>query len=450
MECKGCGAGLDGDPLSRSWTCGYCATVTVNERFLSAYIHRTDFTAAHHLLQAAMAAFDAEEYAKAFSGFDKVIATDSACVDAWAYGAVAAARLATAQNFEQQARTSDTWMKRAKRLDPAGDVVVVSDGVCRQALSQTAYRALERNLREGNSAYFAFESIDRKDALRRRTECFERAFGFAARIFDYQPADSSILAGTIESVLTNEPKLTPGQRLPALVTQASHALETLEKINPVLARSSRTAASQASTVAIEDMSSESESAWVLPATVCGFTLGILTVLAILNSLLGLGRALALIPVLVLHGELWRLVTYPFVVGLAEWVSAAVVFSLFGLELERIWGSRRFLMFLLSCTVGGALALTVLSQGSWTAAFGPTATLGGILVSNALAFPNSCWRVSSFTIRTRYVAVALLLLSLRSAAVSPVSGGILLFFGSIASGFAYLRGVAKMPPDLRPS
>jgi tetratricopeptide (TPR) repeat protein len=237
MECKGCGAALTGDPLSRSWTCAYCATVTVNEKFLSVYIHQTDFTAAHHLLQSAMAAFDSGEYEKAFVAFDKVIATDSACVDAWAYGAVAAARLATAQNFEQQARTTHTWLDRARGLDPAGDVVVVSDGVCREALSKTAYRSVERNLREGNTAYFAYESTARQDAIRRRTECFERAFVYAEQILEFRPTDSAILGGTVAAVLKHEPLLPSGHRQPALVAIAREALEHLRTVSPGAARS---------------------------------------------------------------------------------------------------------------------------------------------------------------------------------------------------------------------
>jgi len=97
------------------------------------------------------------------------------------------------------------------------------------------------------------------------------------------------------------------------------------------------------------------------------------------------------PDLAWHGEVWRLLTYPFFEtdpfallfgGLVLWV--------FGRDLALAWGERRFLAAFLGLGAGAAAATSLLAlawprlhAGAWS---GPWPALDGLAVAWALLFP----------------------------------------------------------------
>ncbi len=87
---------------------------------------------------------------------------------------------------------------------------------------------------------------------------------------------------------------------------------------------------------------------------------------------------------------WQLLTYGFMHG----DLTHIAFNMFGLwmfgqDLERLWGPKRFLSFFLVCVVGaGAIQLLVAAlQGSVYPTVGASGGLFGILLAYGLTFPN---------------------------------------------------------------
>lgn len=236
MQCKGCGAALAGSPTASSWICNYCKTVNVNEHFLSVYAKNTDFTKSAKILEIAMAAFEADDFLRAFGKFEEVTEEDPTNIDAWSYGAVCSARMATAQNIDELAKTTFVWLQRAASIDAHAEVYVVANGVCRDELAATALRAIQRHFREGNDAYYAFRSTDNDLALKKQLNCFDRAYHIATKIFEMPPENSSLLGRIAFEVLSNTARLPRGTALPECADHARGALEVVKLVNPDLAR----------------------------------------------------------------------------------------------------------------------------------------------------------------------------------------------------------------------
>ena len=69
----------------------------------------------------------------------------------------------------------------------------------------------------------------------------------------------------------------------------------------------------------------------------------------------------LVPVLVVHGWIWQLVTYAFLhVGLLHILFNMLALWMFGAQLEQDWGYNIFLQFYFFCAVGGALTTIVVA------------------------------------------------------------------------------------------
>jgi membrane associated rhomboid family serine protease len=75
------------------------------------------------------------------------------------------------------------------------------------------------------------------------------------------------------------------------------------------------------------------------------------------------------PAAVWKGQLWRLVTWPFLEGEPiQLLFALLVFYWFGGELCRAWGQRKFLLIFFGFTVGVAAATTLIGRFLWAEVF----------------------------------------------------------------------------------
>src|SRR5882672_5007513 len=135
---------------------------------------------------------------------------------------------------------------------------------------------------------------------------------------------------------------------------------------------------------------------------------------------------------VVHGQLWRLATYMFVHGgffhilfnmLALWM--------FGVELERTWGSRYFLKYYFVCGVGAALTTVVLSflpgifgqQLYLSRTVGASGAVMGVLLAYALYFPNRpIYMYFVFPLPAKYFVMIIGAIDLLSS-MSASGGGI---------------------------
>ncbi len=108
-------------------------------------------------------------------------------------------------------------------------------------------------------------------------------------------------------------------------------------------------------------------------------------------------------------QLWRLVTYQFLHGSV----LHILFNMLGLfflgpTLERHWGSKRFLIFYLSCGVaGGLFYLLLVAIGFLPALYmvGASGAILGMLAACAILFPHFVVFIFLFPVPIRVAAIA---------------------------------------------
>ena len=102
---------------------------------------------------------------------------------------------------------------------------------------------------------------------------------------------------------------------------------------------------------------------------------------------------------------WQVLTYPLVHidGLA-WFFNMLMLYFFGSRLEDLWGMRRYIQFLLACTVAAAIVYVLLTLllGTSVPLMGMSSIAFGMLVAFGILFPNQrimLYFVAEVTMRT---------------------------------------------------
>jgi membrane associated rhomboid family serine protease len=134
---------------------------------------------------------------------------------------------------------------------------------------------------------------------------------------------------------------------------------------------------------------------------------------------------------------WQVLTYAFVHGnLTHLLFNMFGLYMFGSEVERVWGSARFLKYYLICALSGAVAQILFSMFSATRApmVGASASIFGLLIAFARLYPN------------RMVIPLFPPIPMRAPVFVAVYGGLELLLGvtGTAAGvahFAHLGGLA---------
>lgn len=129
----------------------------------------------------------------------------------------------------------------------------------------------------------------------------------------------------------------------------------------------------------------------VPSAVGGLIAGVVSV-SLLAALAGAGGLLALVPILVLDGQVWRLLTWTLLErGPLNVLFAGLTLFWFGGDLCRAWGPRRFLAtwFGLGAAAAAATCLLALAApGLGAAAFdGAWVVLSGMIVAWGLLYPD---------------------------------------------------------------
>jgi len=159
------------------------------------------------------------------------------------------------------------------------------------------------------------------------------------------------------------------------------------------------------------------------------------VLQMLLPMLPLSQLLALWPLDSGRFWPWQLVSYGFLHG----DMLHLFFNMFGLymfgsELERLWGTRRYIHMLLASVIAAALVQLVfnLVMGSRAPTVGASGALFGLLLSFGMLFPN------------RIIMPLFPPIPMKARTFVMVFGGIELLFGLLGSGgvahFAHLGGM----------
>jgi len=117
-------------------------------------------------------------------------------------------------------------------------------------------------------------------------------------------------------------------------------------------------------------------------------------------------------------QFWRLITYQFLhstSGFGHIFWNMLILFFFGPMLERLWGSRKFLVFYLVCGAAGGVLYPLLALAGWLRAaplIGASGAILGMLAAGAILFPNMRVLVMFiFPVRLRIVAVILALVSI---------------------------------------
>lgn len=158
---------------------------------------------------------------------------------------------------------------------------------------------------------------------------------------------------------------------------------------------------------------------------------------------------ALIPVDVVHGQVWQIITYSFLHGgffhilfnmLALWM--------FGAALDSYWGRRQFLEFYFFSVIGAAVTTIliayigngILGLVPGTMTYGASGGIFGILVAFAWHFGEQ--EVFMFplpiTIKAKYMVAILILIALAGAMSEAGGTAYVAHLGGALFGFLYLK------------
>ena len=147
--------------------------------------------------------------------------------------------------------------------------------------------------------------------------------------------------------------------------------------------------------------------------------------------------------------LWQPITYMFLhAGIFHLLFNMLALWMFGVELERTWGSRYFLRYYSICGIGAAMTTVLLSllPGSFGGQLYDSLTIGasgavyGILLAYALYFPSRpIYMYFVFPIPAKYFVAIIGAISLLSSMSGP-GGGIAhtTHLGGLVAGYLYLK------------
>ena len=163
--------------------------------------------------------------------------------------------------------------------------------------------------------------------------------------------------------------------------------------------------------------------------------------------------LALSPIGSGHFYPWQILTYMFLHGgflhiffnmLALWM--------FGVELEHLWGSRRFLVYYLLCGVGGAVTNLIVAPliGQTAPTVGASGAVFGVLLAFGVLFPDRpIYLYFLLPVKAKYFVSFYILWEL-FLGVTQTSDGVAHFahLGGAAVGFLYLLREVRLFPRRR--
>lgn len=187
--------------------------------------------------------------------------------------------------------------------------------------------------------------------------------------------------------------------------------------------------------------------WLLIST-CAITILYLTLQTLQTGLFL--QHLILVPAAVIQRfALWQPLTYVFVHGgMMHLLWNMLALWMFGAELERTWGTRRFLRFYFACGfIAGLMVISaaLIFGGMGDATLGASGAILGLLVGYAIVFPERTI-LFGFLIpmKSKYfvmiIAAVVIFQSFSSVAGGrPTGVAVMAHVGGLAAGYFLLRG-----------
>jgi len=149
---------------------------------------------------------------------------------------------------------------------------------------------------------------------------------------------------------------------------------------------------------------------------------------------------------------WQLVSYMFLhdpFGFTHILFNMLTLFMFGADLERTWGTRRFLQFYFVCGIGAGICVVVANAlfGTLdTRTIGASGAIYGVLLAFGLLFPNATVLFSFlFPIKAKYFVMILGAIAFMSSLGASGSGvSHVAHLGGMVFGYFYLRsGFARL-------
>jgi membrane associated rhomboid family serine protease len=167
--------------------------------------------------------------------------------------------------------------------------------------------------------------------------------------------------------------------------------------------------------------------------------------------------LKLTPYTVVHSfTFWQLFTYLFLhAGPWHLIINMLVLWMFGIQLEREWGTRQFLKYYFICGVGAGLCDVLMhaALGDWTTrTVGASGAIMGLLLAFGVLYPNQTILMDFlFPIKAKYFVMIYAAVELWASIAARNSGvSNIAHLGGMAVGFVYLK--SRLPllrlPDVR--
>jgi membrane associated rhomboid family serine protease len=168
---------------------------------------------------------------------------------------------------------------------------------------------------------------------------------------------------------------------------------------------------------------------------------------IFDTNLGFTRIFGLVPAS-LFGKLmlWQVFTYMFLHGgVIHLAFNMFALWMFGLDIERRWGSRRFLFYYLFTGVGAGIITYLSSINSMVPNIGASGAIFGILVAYGMMFPYRTILVSFiFPMKARNVVILFAVLEFfASFAHTPDGIGHFAHLGGMLFGYLYLKNEGRL-------
>ena len=140
-------------------------------------------------------------------------------------------------------------------------------------------------------------------------------------------------------------------------------------------------------------------------------------------------------------QVWQLITYQFMHGgFMHILFNMFALWMFGIEIENMWGSKKFLIFYLMCGVAAGITQLIfppLFNEPLAPTIGASGAIFGVLIAFAMVFPNRYIFLYFFIpIKAKYLIIGYILLELYAV---PQGGSIahLAHLGGALAGFIYI-------------
>jgi len=160
--------------------------------------------------------------------------------------------------------------------------------------------------------------------------------------------------------------------------------------------------------------------------------------------------LGLVPIEVVRQlRVWQLVTYMFLhIGFGHILWNMLALWMFGVELERLWGTSRFLRFYFLCGICAGLtviAAAYIFGGMQTKTVGSSGAIYGILAAYAIMFPDRTILFGFLIpVKSKYFVMILGSIVFLQSYMVTIGGqgsgvAVLAHLGGLATGYLLLRG-----------